>query len=255
MGAAAKQPLPALGPRRSLAAVGVALAILACLPDLLGAGRGSEVVQTLCYALVAMVAPALIVLGAPWSSFAADGTLISRMIERLAGASTERRGPVRSFVVLSLDLVALVGWRTPALVDALGRHPWLVVVESATLVVAGSGLWLELVDSSPVASRAPGPRRAMLAALAMWTVWSVAYLEGMSSTGMYHAFRYVAGVGLSGAADRELSAAVLWAVAAVVFMPVVFWNLSRWLRAEAQAGDDSTLGIGTRSALGPVVSP
>jgi hypothetical protein len=255
MGAAATRPLTASGPRRWLAAVGVALAILACVPDLLGLARGSEVVQTLWYALVATVAPALIVLGAPWSSLAAGGSLTSRLIERLAGATTEPRGLAPSFAVLSLDLVALVSWRAPVLVDALSRHPGLVVVESATLVAAGIGLWLELVDASPVATRSPRPRRAVLAALAMWTVWTVAYLEGMSSTGLYTAFRHVAGAGLSGAADRQLSAAVLWAVAAVVFMPVVFWNLSRWLRAEGHAGGEDTLGAGTRSDLDAVVSP
>jgi hypothetical protein len=91
----------------------------------------------------------------------------------------------------------------------------------------------------------------VLAALAMWTVWTVAYLEGMSSTGWYHAFHHVAGIGLSAAAERELSAALIWAVAAVVFMPVVFSNLFRWLRAESQAG---TSEGGARPVLNPVAS-
>jgi len=219
--------------RRALGVAGLAVAALACVPDLAGIARGSEVAQSLSFALMAMVAPALIAIGA-W-----------RPIERLAAARADRHGLAACLGVLVLDLVAIVWWRTPVLVDALARHPAVVLVESLTLCVAGTVLWLELV------SRSSGPRRAVLAAFAMWTVWTVAYLEGMSSTGWYHAFHHVAGIGLSAAAERELSAALLWAVAAVVFMPVVFSNLFGWLRAESQAG---TSGSGARPLLGPAAS-
>jgi hypothetical protein len=92
----------------------------------------------------------------------------------------------------------------------------------------------------------------VLAALTMWTVWVLAYLGGMSSTGWYDAFHHVAGVGLSAAADRQVSAAVLWAVAAVAFVPVVFWNLLTWLRTESGAqgqplGLAASLGRSARS--------
>jgi hypothetical protein len=87
----------------------------------------------------------------------------------------------------------------------------------------------------------------------MWTVWTLAYVEGMSTTGWYHAFRHVPGAGLSAAADREASDALLWAVAAVVFMPVVFWSLSRWLRAESTAEHAGAHGDTSRS-LGRSVS-
>jgi len=34
------------------------------------------------------------------------------------------------------------------------------------------------------------------------------------------------------AADQQFSTGVLWLVAAVAFMPVIFWNLLTWLRSE-----------------------
>lgn len=243
-GAALTRP-PGAAWRRALGVAGLAVAALACVPDLAGIARGSEVAQTLAYALMAMVAPALIAIGASWSTRVAHGAAMRRPIERLAAARADRHGLAACLGVLVLDLVAIVWWRTPVLVDALARHPALVLVESLTLCAAGTVLWLELV------SRSSGPRRAVLAAFAMWTVWTVAYLEGMSSTGWYHAFHHVAGIGLSAAAERELSAALLWAVAAVVFMPVVFSNLFGWLRAESQAG---TSGSGARPVLGPAAS-
>ncbi len=247
-GAALTRP-PGAAWRRALGIAGLGVAILACVPDLAGIARGSEVAQSLSYALMAMVAPALIAIGVPWSTLSAHGTAMRRPIERLGTVRADRRGLALCLGVLVLDLVVIVWWRTPVLVDALARHPALVLAESATLCAAGTVLWLELVEAAPLVPRSSRPRRAVLAALAMWTVWSVAYLEGMSSTGWYHAFHHVAGIGLSAAAERELSAALIWAVAAVVFMPVVFSNLFRWLRAESQAG---TSEGGARPALGPV---
>ncbi len=69
-------------------------------------------------------------------------------------------------------------WRTPVGVNALARHPWLVVVEAVTLVPLGMGLWLELVESPPLTPRLSRPHRVALAAVSMWTIWVLAYLVG-----------------------------------------------------------------------------
>lgn len=135
-------------------------------------------------------------------------------------------------------MASVVAWRTPAAVDSLERHPWLLVVEAANLVVAGVGLWSELLESGPLLARSRRPFRALMAAVAMWTVWTVAYLLGFSSSAWYPAFHHVAGHGLSTAADQQLSTGVLWLFAAVAFAPVVFRNVFLWLRAQ----DDAELG-------------
>lgn len=255
-GAAPARPPNDAPTRRTLAAVGLAIAVAVCLPDLFGVASGSELAQTLWYAAMAMVAPALIVLGASRSLVAARDAFVARLGGRRAGGVTEHHSRFGSrfpaAVVLVADLVAIACWRTPAFVNALANHPVLVLAEATTLVLAGVLLWLELVDLPARVSRSPRPRRAVLAALAMWTVWTLAYLGGMSSTGWYDAFHHVAGVGLSAAADRQVSAAALWAVAAVVFMPVVFWNLAQWLRAESGT-KDQPLGAGRdRRAFDPL---
>jgi cytochrome c oxidase assembly factor CtaG len=109
----------------------------------------------------------------------------------------------------------------------------LVLVEAACLVGGGAALWLELVDSPPLAPRLARPKRIALAALAMWTIWVTGYIVGLSHGSIYTSFHHhVAGSGLSLAADQEVVTFVLWFVAAAAYVPIVFWNLIVWLKAD-----------------------
>ncbi len=217
-----------------LAACGVLLVAVAILPPLGTLAGRYEWVEALQFAILAVVAPALVVMGAPWRTLRVRPSTLDRL------ADGRRRHPemLRSVGFLCVDLVVIVLWRTPAAVDALSGRRWLVAVEAASLVVVGAGLWFELVESAPLVPRSPYPRRVALAALAMWTIWTIAYVEAMSTAPWYRVFHHVAGSGLSGSADHQLSAAVLWAVTAGAFMPVIFWNLVQWLRSEDDADDE-----------------
>jgi cytochrome c oxidase assembly factor CtaG len=108
---------------------------------------------------------------------------------------------------------------------------WPVPLEAATLLVAGTGLWLELIPSPPLTPRATHLRRAVLGAVAMWVFWILAYTVAMSTHRFYSGFHHAPG-GLSAAADQQIEAAVSWFVAAVAFMPVIFWNAVMWLRTD-----------------------
>lgn len=222
--------------RRSawLAACGVLLVALAMLPPLGTLAARYEWVEVLQFSIFAVVGPALVVMGAPWRTLRLTPSALGRI------AAGRRRHPemLRSLGFLCADLAVIVLWRTPAAVDGLLTRRWLVGVEAASLLVVGAGLWLELVESPPLAPRSPYPRRAALAALAMWTIWTIAYVEAMSTAPWYQAFHHVAGSGLSASADHQLSAAVLWAVTAAAFMPVIFWNLVQWLRNEDDPDDE-----------------
>ena len=222
--------------RRAAAPIGLVLAVAASVPDLARLASGSEVAQTLWYALAATFVPALVALGAPWSSLPLLSALGARL-ERRAALRSERPRLAPAVGVLVLDLAVVVCWRTPVFVGAVAHHPALVLAQSASLGLAGVALWLELVATA-TASCQPHPVRAALAAITMWTIWILAYLDAMSSTGWYHAYRHVAGAGLSASADRQLADALLWAVAAVAFLPVIYVQLFRWLRAEAERGGD-----------------
>jgi cytochrome c oxidase assembly factor CtaG len=234
-GVAPMRPLPVPGRRRVGLAASAAVAVaLVLLPPLVTLARRDEWAEALQFSILAVVGPALVVVGAPWRAL----RLPPSLLDRLAAGRRRHRELIRSLGFLVADLAVMVVWRTPAAVDALSSRPWLVVVEAVCLLAFGIGLWLELVDSPPLAPRSAHPRRAVLAALAMWTIWTVAYMVAMSHAPWYTAFHHRAGTGLSASADRQLSAIVLWTTAAVAFIPVVFWNLVQWLRDEDDPDDE-----------------
>jgi len=122
----------------------------------------------------------------------------------------------------------VIGWRLPASVDALARWPGFAVLEMATLVAAGSALWLELVESPPSLPALPRPLRAVFAAVAMWTIWVLAYILGFSEVAWLRAYAH--GAGPSPVADQEIATGIMWAVPALCFVPVVFVTALTWLR-------------------------
>ncbi len=98
-----------------------------------------------------------------------------------------------------------------------------------TLVAAGCGIWLMLAGllwRQPLAH----PLRAAVAALAMWTIWAIAYLTGMPATPLASAGGPATARILSAAADRQLAVGIMWAVPAICFVPVVFVMFVAWTR-------------------------
>jgi cytochrome c oxidase assembly factor CtaG len=145
---------------------------------------------------------------------------------------------LRSAGFAALYLAGAVLWRIPPSVNALERHPWLVAVEAVTLVPVGMGLWLELVESPPLTPRLSRPHRVALAAVSMWAVWVLAYLVGLSHASWYHAYVHHAGSGFSLSADQQLTTGLMWFISGCAFIPVVFWNLIRWLQSEEDPDEE-----------------
>jgi cytochrome c oxidase assembly factor CtaG len=210
--------------RAWLAALGAALVVVTVAPGMAGLAHRYVVAESAQFVTFAMAAPALIVLGAPWRLLR-----LSRPVERLAAARRTRTAFWRAGVFLLVFIGAAVAWRLPPVMDALARHPFLVAAELVTLLPAGIVLWLELVRSPPVAPRLPSPHRAAVAALAMWSVWAVAYALGLSNHAVFHAYDG-AGSALSAVADQQLTVALVWLVSGLCFVPVVFVTLLAWLK-------------------------
>ncbi|HYA51184.1 MAG TPA: cytochrome c oxidase assembly protein, partial [Streptosporangiaceae bacterium] len=170
-------PPPGLpGWRRWLAAIGLVLVLACLLPPLSVLARRYVFVESFQFSAFAMAGPALIVLGAPWRFLRLSGPA-----GRLAAARRDERSFLRAAIFLLAFMGACLAWRLPPVMDALARQPALVVAEAVTLLAAGAGLWLELVESPPLAPRLPRPQRAAVAALAMWSIWAVAYVLGFAS--------------------------------------------------------------------------
>jgi mannose-6-phosphate isomerase-like protein (cupin superfamily) len=76
-----------------------------------------------------------------------------------------------------------------------------------------------------------------MAALAMWAIWVLAYIIGMSSGTRFAAYNHATGHGLCAAADQQLAVAIMWAVPALCFPPVIYGSLitsSTCARSHAQ---------------------
>ena len=165
--------------RPMLAVVAVVL-ILAMLLPAESYARHYAFVETLQFVIFAVAAPALLVLGGPWRFL---------RLTRRQGSSP---GPIRRFTpsrwpgvsrpaaVLVAFIALVIAWRLPVTVNALPSDPALTVAEAVTLLASGSAVWLELVESAPLLPGLSRPQRAAMAAAAMWTIWVLAYITGMS---------------------------------------------------------------------------
>ena len=232
------RPAPA---RPWLAVAGIALVVACLVPPLSALARRYLFVESIQFCVFALAAPALVALG---------------LAHRLAG--TRRRWT--SFVATLSYLIAWVAlcllWRLPPVLDALARHPVLVLPEALTLSAVGLGLWLQLVLAPVRAAAAaqqatpwrPRPECALVAALAMWSLWAIAYVLGFAHVSVVHAYDQ-AGSHLGTVADQEITAFLLWAAAGAAFTPVVFTVLLSWLRDSSEpAGEPAgrTPGRGVR---------
>ena len=209
-----------------LTAAGIALIIACLVPPLSVLARRYLFVESIQFCAFAIAAPALVALGAPWPLFPRGA---GRRIRRLAEARQRRPSFGAALGYLIAWVVICLVWRLPPVLDGLARTPVLVVPEAVTLLVAGTGLWLELVHSPPLAPRVLRPQRAAVAALAMWSIWVIAYVLGFARGSVVHGYDG-AGSHLGTVADQEIAAFVLWAAAAVSFVPVVFVALLTWLK-------------------------
>ena len=218
---------------------GLVLVLVVLLPPLAVLARRYVFAETIQFCVLAMAAPALLVLGAPWRflRLASPGKRGTGLADRLAATRRGERSFLRALVFLLIFVGVALVWRLPAVIDALARQPALVAVETVTLLVAGAGLWLELVDSPPLAPRLPRPQRALVAALAMWSTWAVAYVLGFAGHAVFHAYD-AAGSGLSAVADQEIAVGLVWAVAGCCFVPVVIATLLGWLAGGEDADEE-----------------
>ncbi len=252
----------AAGVRPWLAAAGAALIVAALAVE--GLARRYVVAESAQFVVLAMAAPALIVLGAPWrllrlsrapaspdpasparaspapaspAPASPDPASGAAPLDRLAAARQRQNSFLRAGGYLLAFICAGVAWRLPPVMDALARHPVLVLPELVTLLAAGTALWLELVHSPPLAPRLPKPQRAAVAALAMWSAWAVAYVLGLSNHAVFHGYD-PAGGALSAVADQQITVALVWAVSACCFVPVIFVALLTWLSGNGDPDEE-----------------
>jgi hypothetical protein len=212
-------------PWLTVAAVVVTLVVL--LPPGETYARQYAFVQALQFVIFAVAAPALVMIGATDRTFAMwarRGTAVRRLLGRAgdrgrgSDAAAVRADAVRLVAFMALVIV----WRLPAATRALSANPVLALPEMATLEAAGIALWVELAGPASGRPRAGRPLRAAMAALSMWTIWIIAYITGMSSA-------RASGPSLSTVTDQQIGVAIMWAVPAICFVPVIYALMISWL--------------------------
>ena len=200
------------------------------VPPLAASAHRYDWAEALQFMVLALVAPGLLVAGAPWELIGLGG-----VAEKLAAPRRRHNERARTVAVAAPALACMVAWRTPAAVNALKTGGWLLALESVSLGIAGAALWLECITSGALVPRGPRPQRIAVAAVSMWTIWVLAYLLAMSGAGWYRTYLHVPGHGLSLAIDQQAASGVMWAIATACFVPLIFWQLAQWLHAEEDA--------------------
>ena len=252
-GAGLSQSRSWLTPLRSvLAVLGIALWFVCLVPPVAGWSSRYEFAQTIQYGVFAFCVPVLLAAGAPWRRLGLasreshrvddDGVQVSplqpQFFDRIAIARTRATGDRRAISLAGIFIVLEIFWRVAPVVDYLATHAWLAFFESLSFVGAGVALFLSLIESPPLSPGTGRVYRIGISAAVMWTIWVIAYLDGMSQSSWYHAFHHVAGHGLSRSADQQFSSGSIWLISAVVFLPIVFWNLVHWLQSEEDPSDE-----------------
>ncbi len=203
-------------------------------------------VRNLQDVVLAIVAPALIVLGAPWLPLSRGLGLSGRLRrpERSGQAEDEagrvvRPGwqPVPILVTVAFCALWWV-WHLPGPFDAAVTSSVVYAAEVVTYLAVGIAFWLQLVESPPLRPRlAPLNRVALVVgAAASCTVFGLIRVYGPGLA--YPAYLGLGHPLVSVVAYQQVGGAILWVIPLIPFSIVAVALVIRWLKdEEAEATD------------------
>lgn len=193
--------------------------------------------------LLAVIAPALIVLGAPWLPLrrgleraGRDGRRERQVPEESVNVAEEARRWLRLPIAVTVGFnVAWCGWHLPVLYDAARAQRVVFACEVITYLGLGVMFWLQLIGSRPYAPGLAPLRRVVLvvgtavvsSGLAMVLVFSSAVLYPGYEGGQHHVLGLVA--------DQQVGGAALWVIMLVPYSVAIVALLIRWLNTEESA--------------------
>ncbi|HUY50800.1 MAG TPA: cytochrome c oxidase assembly protein [Streptosporangiaceae bacterium] len=241
-------PLPRGLAREAIAFYCGLLAVLLALVSPLGYWAGTFIwVRVLQDILLGVVAPPLIVLGAPWLVLW-RGLGRARHQDGSAVAGTESAGVVQPrwlswpVAVTALFVLVWCGWYVPALYDAGLHHPLVLAAQAISYLGVGVLFWLQLIGSRPLRPRFGPLHRVMLIAATVLCSTILGMVLGFAANVIYPAYR---GVGshhlLTVAGDQQLGGAELWVLVLLPYVIAGVALLVRWLNDEESQA--LTLGL------------
>jgi cytochrome c oxidase assembly factor CtaG len=205
--------------------------------------------------VLGVVAPALIVLGVPW-------TALGRCLGRRPGAFRGGDGPgpgagaapsrppwwlSRPVVVVLAFNVTWLAWNVPALLDLVPVSRVAAAAEYVTYLGAGTLFWLQLIGSRPFSPTAGPLRRAvfLVGTVAADTVLGMVLVFG--SGVLYPAYANAAHHVLTVVDDQQVAGAVLWMGVLPALITAAVALLLRWLSDD----ESGALPAGTDRLLTP----
>ena len=219
--------------------------------------------------LLALAAPSLIVLGAPWLPLRRGAAALlprpaSRRPRRPSAAARRpwpdrRPGPApfgRAWMTWPVAIAvvfnaAWLGWHVPGPYDAALRRPVLDTAEVVTYLGLGIAFWLVIIGSRPYTPRLVPLARAFLVTGSFTIISVFAMVLVFGNHVLYPAYIGPAHHVLSVVADQQIGGAVLWTGATLPFGVAVIALCVRWLSAEESGTLDAGTGhLLTRSASG-----
>ena len=261
---------------------GLAAALLALVSPLAYWSRDFIWVRSLQDVLLAVVAPPLIVLGAPWLPLRRGlgrriGEQVATPAVGLAGPAAAKRAAAapdakaagaraawpgaggvagRSaagwltwpLAVTCAFTVTWCGWHIPVLYDGALRYPVVFAAEVVSYLGVGTAFWLQLIGSRPLAPRARPLRRVMLIGCTVVTSTIMAMVLTFGANVIYPAYL---GAGhhhlLTVVADQQLGGAMLWVLVLPTYIIAGVALLQRWLNDE----ESEALALGLDRLLRP----
>ena len=201
--------------------------------------------------VLAIVAPALIVLGAPWLPLARgaglgrrghhDGESAAAGDGEAGGRSAPPGWRALPILVTVLFCVTWWVWHLPGPFDAALRSPAIYAAEVVTYLAVGIGFWLQLIGSRPLSPQmAPLNRVALVvAAAASGTVLGLirAYGPGVA----YPAYLGLGHSVSSVVSGQQAGGAILWVFPLIPFSIVAVALAVRWLEDEESGASAADL--------------
>jgi putative membrane protein len=208
--------------------------------------------------LLGVVAPPLLVLGAPWLVLwrglgrraPVPGSVVAEAERVAAAAAPARPAALRSWpvAVTALFNVVWCAWWLPVFFDPGVRHPAVLGAQAVSYLAVGTAFWLQLIGSRPLSPQFPPLPRVMLITATVLCSTILGMALGFGASVVYPAYRGVGGHHLlTVASDQQLAGGELWVL---VLLPYVIAGVSllvRWVNDE----DSHTLSPGLNRMLRP----
>ena len=196
------------------------------------------------HVLLLTVAPALIVIAAPWTQMwqplplglrrtVAKAVVVHPRARPLRAAAHALGHPLVAWVLFDVNLLL---WHLPALFDLTLRSQAVHELEHALFFFTGLLFWAQVFDSAPFRTRLGWLWRAAYTTTGMLVGWVLAMVLAFAPTPLYPSYASLSSRpgGMSALADQQIAAGVMWVPGGLVYTIAILVFFYRWLGHEPE---------------------